>query len=60
MTKYRECDVAHSDRAENTPCALCNKEVDVRKEHYVKLDGSRRAMHTECAIAEAVEDEAKA
>ena len=59
MTKYRMCDFGHGT-TETATCELCHKPVNLSKAHYVKLDASRRAMHTECAIAEAVTDETNA
>ena len=59
MTKYQMCNFGHE--AEDTAtCELCHKSVNLSKAHYVKLDASRHAMHTECAIAESIMDEINA
>ena len=60
MTKYQICDFDHDEGARTETCVLCRKPVDLSKAHYVQLDASRRAMHTECAIAEAIVNEANA
>lgn len=56
MTPFQPCDRDHTNDAPRSECWVCHKTVDLREPHYVKENfEGRSAVHTECAIALAIE-----